>query len=110
VLTGREIGAVIVPIEGPESAMIVLAADMDDDLRANVLAFALAMVALIGDGVLDPALYADPEGQHITIGREYQPLPAVGLGHLAVTMAEAVGRVGPPPVFEVLPVTPPPAC
>lgn len=78
--------------------MVYLAEDLDDDLRADVLAFGIAV--LVGDS----ACVVDTPNRCIGIGRERLPAARKGVGHLAWHMLRSCGRDTYSATFELVSV------
>ncbi|PXY22326.1 hypothetical protein BAY60_20870 [Prauserella muralis] len=77
------------------SGLLGLADDLDDDLRADVLAFGIAVLA-----AAPSAVSSAPEG-YLAIGRTRLPAARGGVGHLAWHMARTCGRDTPSATFEL---------
>jgi hypothetical protein len=72
--------------------IVILSPSLDDDLRADVLAFAVAVCCSIEVGDTAPEGYiAAPDG-YVAIGRERLPDPPKGPGRLARLFAQQCGR------------------
>lgn len=80
---------------GPGGGLLGLADDLDDDLRADVLAFGIAVLAAASSTV-----GSAPEG-YLAIGRSRLPAARGGIGHLAWHMARTCGRDTPSATFEL---------
>jgi hypothetical protein len=88
--------AVGVDDQGQVHGMVLLSDALDDGLRADVLAFAVATLAAEPQRVIDA-----PDGW-LAIGRDRLPAARRGVGHLAWHMARSCGRDTPSATFEVL--------
>jgi hypothetical protein len=94
-------GAVAVVFDkekGGTNGAIGLAADLDEDLRTDVLAFAMAVY--IADTEL---LMSQPEGR-LGIGRKRLEPAKLGAGRLAYHMVLACGRNTPSATFDLEPI------
>jgi hypothetical protein len=79
-------------------AIIFLAKDLDDDTRADVLAFAIAVFAGETDRITN-----QPNG-YIGITRDRLPPTKQGAGHLAWHMLWTCGRTIPSATFNLAPI------
>jgi hypothetical protein len=97
--TGGLAGAIGVGVDeaGRLRAVVGLADDLDEDLRIDVIAFAVAL--FVG---APKRLIETPDGR-IGLGRERLP-SASGPGHLAFHMAYSCGRDTPSATFELVPI------
>jgi hypothetical protein len=95
--TGGLAGAIGVGVDetGQLRAVIGLAEDLDEDLRVDVLAFAVALF------VGDPDRLVGEPGGRLGVGRERLP-SAPGVGHLAFHMAYSCGRDTHSATFELV--------
>lgn len=82
--------------DGVQHALVALAEDLDDNLRTDILAFGLAMVAV------EPNLVAYAPGSSLGIRREALPPANSGIGHVAWHMARSCGRDTPSAMFELV--------
>jgi hypothetical protein len=82
---------------GQLRAVVGLADDLDEDVRIDVIAFAVAV--FVGD--VDRLV--DAPGGRIGLGRERLP-STPGIGHLAFHMAYSCGRDTPSATFELVPI------
>ncbi|ASR36504.1 hypothetical protein BAY61_17510 [Prauserella marina] len=82
--------------DGSVRGMVGLAEDLDDDLRADVLAFGIAVLA----GAMN-VVTRSPNG-YLAIGRTRLPAAPTGVGHLAWHMARTCGRDTPSATFELV--------
>ncbi|ONI77086.1 hypothetical protein ALI144C_33885 [Actinosynnema sp. ALI-1.44] len=87
---------VVVDRAGKTRATVGLAQDLDEGLRTDVLAFAVALFADQADRIQKTPNSA------IGIRREPQPPDATGPGHVAWHMAEACGRETTSATFTVV--------
>lgn len=86
--------------DGEPLCSIGLTDDLDDDLRANVLAFGLAVLV----GTLD-ILDESPDGV-LGISRQRLPQADNGLGNLAWHMLQTCGRESPSTTFRPMIIQP----
>ena len=102
-----EVDAAVGAVVSPGLVMLDRSLDDDDGLHADVLAFALSVVALVADGAWDPEPYTDAVDEVVVIGKDYFHPDLVlddrPRGELARLMATRCGRAGPWPCFEILP-------
>lgn len=91
-------GTVAVGVEhdGELSCMVGLAEDLDDELRADVLAFGIAVLA-----GATPLVESTPDG-FLCIGRNRLPSAATGPGHLAWHMVRTCGQDTSSATFELV--------
>lgn len=82
--------------DGEVSGLAWVAEDLDDGLRADVLAFAIALLA----DPADPVGHA--RGSRVGIGSQRLPAAPNGAGHVAWHLAAACGRVSPSTTFAVV--------
>lgn len=89
-------GAVGVGVDqdGELRGMVALADDLDDALRADVLAFGIAVY------ISDAARLVRAEEGYLGIGRER--LPETGIGHLAWHIARSCGTTTTSATFELV--------
>lgn len=85
--------------KGEARSITFLAEDLGDELRADVLAFAIALFAAEPDRIS-----AAPDG-FVGIGSQRRSDPGRGTGHLAWHMARSCGRETSSTTFDV--ITPP---
>lgn len=97
--TGRLAGAIALAVDERQQlrAVVGLADDLDEDLRTDLLAFALALF------VGDPNRLADQPDARLGLGRKRLP-SARGVGHLAFHMVYGCGRDTPSATFELVPL------
>ncbi|MEV4317780.1 hypothetical protein [Actinocrispum sp. NPDC049592] len=84
--------------EGNQRGLIGIAEDLDDGLKADVLAFALAVFA--GDS----ERIANSADGWLAIGRDRLAPAKEGIGYLAWHMLISCGRGTPSATFELLPI------
>ncbi|GAA4410171.1 hypothetical protein ACFQV2_12750 [Actinokineospora soli] len=91
-------GAVAVGIDEKNQlrGLVGLADDLDNDLKADTLAFGIAVFAGEPDRIMATA------GASLGIGRERQPAASKGPGHLAWHMLYSCGRISPSATFALV--------
>lgn len=90
--------AIALDQQGQLRAIVGLAENMDEDLRTDILAFAIAM--FVGDTA---KIASRPDG-YVGIGRKRLKPPKKGVGHLAWHMARTCGRNTLSATFELVPI------
>lgn len=81
---------------GEAYGMICLSEDLDDGLRADALAFGIAVL------IADPARVRNTPDAYIGLGRERLPAARRGTGHLVWHMLRLCGRITPSATFELV--------